>query len=560
MYTAEFNKLPNFSKLFLDYVSGNEEIYKKLKPFFNAHFSENEDFFKVIDSKIQNYNANRYFDKSLLIEILKRQNMDFGGNDKTAANIELLKNDDTFAVVTGQQVGLYTGNLYTIFKTITTIKLAESLKTRFPQFNFVPVFWLESEDHDFEESNHVHIINKQNELVRIGFEDPGANGEDENPKRNAIPVGGMKFDGSIQPINAQLLEALMETDYKENVMGKVNAFYSPGNDFKTAFAGMLNWIFSDHGLVFVDPADKEIKKLLTPVFEKELMTSPRLCEELINTSAELEKNYDLQVKPKVINLFFFHNGNRLLIEPRENDRFALKNSKRRFDREELMNILFENPELFSPNVVLRPICQDYLLPTIAYVGGPSEISYFAQFKPAYIHYDLTMPVIFPRSSVTILENKITKFVKNYNVNFEEIFDHKALITKVVNKLSEVKIDDEVSKVQDELNKAFYELKNMTAKVDQTLLSGVDNLKERMNQNLEQFKGKLINAQAKKSDVATNQIDKVVNNIYPNHNLQERVINVLYFLNKYGDNFIKRLFNEIEIDNFNHQVIEIGGEN
>ncbi len=560
MYTADFNKLPNFSKLFLDYVSGDEEISKKLNPFFNAHFRSNEDFFKVIDSKIQNYNANRYFDKSLLIEILKRQNMDFGGNDKTASNIELLKNDDTFAVVTGQQVGIYTGNMYTIYKTITTIKLAENLKTRFPQFNFVPVFWLESEDHDLEESNHVHIINKQNELVRVGFEDPASEGEEENPKRSAIPVGGIKFDESIQTINAQLFDGLMETDYKGNVTGKVSSFYSPGNDFKTAFARMLSWMFGEHGLVFVDPADKEIKKLLTPVFEKELMTSPRLCEALIDTSAELEKNYDLQVKPKVINLFFLHNGNRLLIEPRDNDRFALKNSKRRFDREELMNILFESPELFSPNVVLRPICQDYLLPTVAYVGGPSEISYFAQFKSAYNHYDLTMPVIFPRASVTVLENKITKFVKNYNVSFEEIFDHKALITKVVNKLSEVKIDDEVSKVQDELNKAFYELKNMTAKVDQTLLSGVDNLKERMNQNLEQFKGKLINAQAKKSDVATNQIDKVVNNIFPNHSLQERVINVLYFLNKYGENFINKLFNEIETDNFNHEIIEIGGEN
>jgi bacillithiol biosynthesis cysteine-adding enzyme BshC len=560
MYIADFNKLPNFSKLFLDYVSVDEEISKKLNPFFNAHFRSNEDFFKVIDSKIQNYNANRYFDKALLIEILKRQNMDFGGNDKTASNIELLKNDDTFAIVTGQQVGLYTGNMYTIYKTITTIKLAENLKTRFPQFNFVPVFWLESEDHDLEESNHVHIINKQNELVRVGFEDPASEGEDENPKRSAIPVGGIKFDESIQTINTRLFDGLMETDYKENVTGKVSSFYAPGNDFKTAFARMLSWMFGEHGLVFVDPADKEIKKLLTPVFEKELMTSPRLCESLIDTSAELEKNYDLQVKPKVINLFFLHNGNRLLIEPRENDRFALKNSKRRFDREELMNILFESPELFSPNVVLRPICQDYLLPTVAYVGGPSEISYFAQFKSAYNHYDLTMPVIFPRASVTVLENKITKFVKNYNVSFEEIFDHKALITKVVNKLSEVKIDDEVSKVQDELNKAFYELKNMTAKVDQTLLSGVDNLKERMNQNLEQFKGKLINAQAKKSDVATNQIDKVVNNIYPNHNLQERVINVLYFLNKYGGNFINKLFSEIEIDNFNHEVIEIGGEN
>src|SRR5436190_13759242 len=136
MYTADYNKLPNFSKLFLDYISSEPENYKKLKPFFNAHFTENEEFFKVIDSKIQNYNANRYFDKHLLIDILKRQNVTFQGTDKSATNIELLNSEETFAVVTGQQVGLYTGNLYTILKTLTTIKLAENLKIRFPQFNF----------------------------------------------------------------------------------------------------------------------------------------------------------------------------------------------------------------------------------------------------------------------------------------------------------------------------------------------------------------------------------------------------------------------------------------
>jgi uncharacterized protein YllA (UPF0747 family) len=127
----------------------------------------------------------------------------------------------------------------------------------------------------------------------------------------------------------------------------------------------------------------------------------------------------------------------------------------------------------------------------------------------------------------------------------------------VNKLSEVKVDDEISKVQDEINRAFYDLKNMTAKVEQTLLGGVDTMKERVSQNLEQFKQKLINAQAKKSDVATSQIDKVVNNVFPRKNLQERVINVLYFMNKYGKAFIEKLYEEIDIDNFSHQVIEIG---
>jgi bacillithiol biosynthesis cysteine-adding enzyme BshC len=554
MYSVEYKKLPNFSELFLDYISQEDDKKKEIKKFFFADFKEKEELFKVIDSKLHNYNANRYFDKHALTDILKRQNMTFGANEKSAANIELLQEENTFAVVTGQQVGIYTGNIYTIYKTITAIKLAGELKEKFPQFNFVPVFWLESEDHDLEESNHIHLINRQNELVRIGYDEIVPDEDVSN--RNTKPVGSLKFDSKINEINEQLASALMDTEYKPKILEKINSFYREGNDYKTAFAEFMNWIFKDHGLVFIDCSDTEIKKLLTPVFEKELNSSPKMCEAIINTSAELEKHYDLQVKPKVINLFYIHNGNRLLIEPREGNRFALRNSKRRFEQEELMKILFENPENFSPNVVLRPLCQDYLLPTIAYIGGPSEVSYFAQLKPAYEHYDITMPIIYPRASVSLVESKINKFLKNYEINFEDIFDHKKLLSKVVEKISEVKIEDEFSKFYDDINRVFYDMKNMTANVDKTLLNTVDSQKEKVIQSLEIFKSKLTNAQAKKSETTTTQLDKVTNNIYPKGSLQERMINIAYFLNKYDEQVIKKLFEELDINKFEHQVVEL----
>ena len=556
MYKVPFNKLPTFQKLFLDYISPDEEEFGKISGFFHASYRDNEEIFKVIDGKSHNYNAGRYFDKNTLIDILKRQNVTFGASEQTAANIELLADENTFAVVTGQQVGLYSGNFYTILKTITAIKLAADLKTRFPQFNFVPVFWLESEDHDLEEADHIQLINRQNEIVRVGYKEPEAEVEDTTIKKNLAPVGSIKFDEEINRINEELKNALIDTDFKEKIFQKIIEYYKEGSCFKDSFSMFLNWLFSDYGLIFIDCSDKEIKKLLTPVFEKELNTSPKMCEAIIHTSAELEKNYDLQVKPKVINLFFIHNGNRLLIEPRDNNRFALKNSKRRFEQEELMNILFENPELFSPNVVLRPLCQDYLLPTVAYIGGPSEISYFAQLKPAYEHYDITMPVIYPRVSATVLENKVNKFLKNFDVKFEEIFDNKLLISKVVDKLSEIKIDDEMTKIEDELGRIFYDLKNITAKVDKTLLNTVDSMKEKLMSGIETFKGKMINAQAKKSETTTSQIDKVTNNIFPLGSLQERVINVTYFLNKYNVAFIKKLFDELDVTSFEHQVIEV----
>jgi bacillithiol synthase len=556
MYTVEYNLLPNFTNLFLDYISDDAEKYAKVKRFIKTNYRSDEEVFKVIDNKIQNYNSNRYFDKHLLIEILKQQNVTFGGTEITAANIELLNNDNTFAVVTGQQVGLYTGNLYTIYKTITAIKLSFELRNKYKECNFVPIFWLESEDHDLEESDHIHIINKSNDLLRVGFEPEVQEEDEEEPKKKSIrPVGGIQFDESINGLNELLKDSLIETEFKEKIIERITSFYKAGSDYKTSFAQMLNWIFREYGLVFIDPSDVEVKKLLTPIFEKELNTTPKLCEQIISISADIEKDYDLQVKPKVINLFYIHNGNRLLIEPRENDRFALRNSKKRFEREELMNLLFSNPENFSPNVVLRPICQDYLLPTIAYVAGPAEVSYYAQLKPAYQHYELTMPVIYPRVSVTIIENKVKKFLNNFDLKFEDVFQHKIMINKVVSKLSEVKVDDEIAKFYDDFNGIFYNLKTMAGKIDKTLINIVDGIKEKMGKNLETFKAKLINAQTTKSEVTTNQIEKVTNNVFPNRNLQERVINISYFINKYDEEFLVKLFNEIDINNFNHQIIE-----
>lgn len=555
MYSVDFNKLPTFNKLFLDYIYSADSEREHLLKFFNVDYKSNEDYYRIIDNKLQNYNSNRYFDKNQLIDILKRQNVSFGGTEETASNIELLKNENTFAVVTGQQVGLYTGNMYTILKTITAIKLAKEFNHRFSEFRFIPIFWLESDDHDFDEANHIHIIDRKNEVIRIGFETEIPE-EETLTRKNTYPVGRIKFDTFINDLNEKLKTTLLHTDFTDKLIGNVKECYKENNDFKHAFAEMMNQLFKDSGLIFLDPDDAEIKKLLIPVFEKELNTSPRLCEGIINTSAELEKDYDVQVKPKVINLFFLHNEQRYLLEPRDNERYALKNSKRRFTKEELMGILFETPENFSGNVVLRPICQDYLLPTIAYVGGPSEISYYAQFKSAYEHYDIPMPVIFPRASVSIIENKIKKFLTNFEINFTTVFHHKKLLSKVVEKLSEIKIDDGITKATDEFNKIFYELKTLTSKIDKTLVNVLDKTKEKLLDNMEQFRGKITNAQISKSETSTAQIDKVMNNLYPHKNLQERHINICYFLNKYDETFMQKLFDEIDINCTGHQVIEI----
>jgi bacillithiol synthase len=327
-------------------------------------------------------------------------------------------------------------------------------------------------------------------------------------------------------------------------------------EIKTAFARFVNSLLKDKGLIFIDPSDKEIKKLLKPVFETELNTSPQICEKVINTSVELEEKYSVQVKPKAINLFYIHEGNRYLLEPRDNNIYALKNSRQKFTREELFNILETNPERFSSNVITRPICQDYLLPTIAYIGGPSEISYFAQFKDVYKFFNVTMPVIYPRTSVTVIEGRVKNFMDKYNLKFTELFSGKDLNNKILRNISEVSADQIFSDLKEELTGVFYTYEKELSRIDATQ---TDSFKKRNRQfldSLEIAKDKYISSQSKQNEVISNQLNKVLTNVYPDNILQERVLNITYFLNKYGNEFIEQLMNEINIDEFEHQLIDV----
>ncbi|MEP7145955.1 MAG: bacillithiol biosynthesis cysteine-adding enzyme BshC, partial [bacterium] len=309
------------------------------------------------------------------------------------------------------------------------------------------------------------------------------------------------------------------------------------------------------GLIFIDPSDKEIKEILKPVFLKELETSPQVCEKVIHTSVELEVNYSVQVKPKAINLFYIHDGNRYLLEPRENDIYALKHSRQKFTKEELFSILESNPERFSWNVVTRPISQDYLLPTVAYIGGPSEVSYFAQFKDVYKFFNMPMPVIYPRTSITILESRVKTFLEKHNLKFNELFYEKDLNKKLIRSTSEVSADQIFSDLKDELTGVFYSYEKELSRIDVTQTESLKKRNKQFIDSLEMTKDKFTNAQARQNEVLSGQLQKVLLSVFPNDTLQEREINITYFLNKYGPEFIDYLIDELKVDVFEHQLID-----
>lgn len=539
-----YASLPGYSDLYIDYV----HHFDKVSRFYEFSY-DNEGIFKSITTKKDSYN-NGSVSRLEICELLKTQNKFFNSGESAFLNIEILKEPDTFAVVTGQQIGMLTGNLYTVIKALNAVELAKNLSLKYPEFKFVPVFWLEADDHDFLEINSINVPGKDGHPVNISYLQKGLEKE-----RYLTPTGRIVIDEYINTFTQTLKDSLVQTEFTEQLFYLINRSYKEGIDLVTAFARFFNYILGDTGLIFCNPADREIKKILVPVFEKELNTFPETCELVVHKSAELEQKYEPQVKPRSINLFYTYNDNRHLIEMKD-DKFSLRNTRQKFEKEELFNLLLSNPENFSPNVILRPVCQDYLLPTAAYIGGPSEVAYFGQFRDVYHFYGMNMPAIFPRTSITILEGKVEGFLEKFGISFDELFDEAGITKKLLGKVNEINVDEIFTNFIDELNAVMYTNGLELEKIDRNLVQGLKNRHEKYIENIGFLKPKFIETQMKQNETTGKKLKTVLESVYPDETLQERYYNIVYFINKYGFDFVKELANTIEVKKHFHQLISV----
>lgn len=537
--------LPGQNELYTDYLYH----FENLRKYFEYDYRRLEEIFKCIEYKKETYLNGKNFFRTEVTEILNDQNSGFCSGDKAFSNIRLLNDNNTFAIVTGQQTGLLTGPFYTILKALNAIRLSEFLNDKFREFKFVPLFWMEADDHDFKEINNINLLTQDNKIQNIEYL---INGEEQD--KYLKPASGIIFDNFINEFTNKIDESLQNSDFKNELMNNIRNFYKPGNNVVLAFAGFINSLIGDRGLILVNPSDARLKKFLKPVFKRELGTAPHSCEAVIDTSDELEAVYTAQIKPKVVNLFYIHEDNRYLIETRENEVYALKHSRQKFSKDELFALLEDHTERFSWNVVTRPVCQDYLFPTVAYIGGPSEIAYFAQLKNVYKIFEESMPVIYPRISVTILENKVKNFMDKFNLTFAELFNEKELARKLIAASSGPDLDSLFADMKEKLTGLFYSYEKELGSIDENQTASFTKRNKQFLDSLDVAKEKYLNLQTKKNEVISGKLNMVSANIYPGNNFQERVVNIIYFLNKYGLNIINRLYEEIKIDDFTHQVI------
>lgn len=509
-----------FSTLITDYLSEKEE----LKSFYNR-FPKLQNFKFQIEEKQASFPSEN---RKILAETLIEQYQSFDTSLQTLNNIEALRKDNTFTVTTGHQLNLFTGPLYFLYKIISTINLTKNLKATYPEYNFVPIYWMATEDHDFEEINYFNFNGKK---IRWNKKASGAVGE--------LSTEGLQeiFDVFSQELglgnNANTLREWFEKAYLKH------------DNLADATLFLANQLFKDYGLVIVDANHKKLKQLFAPYVEKELIEQTSF-DKVMQTNAEIEKtseDYKIQVNPREINLFYIDENLRERIVF-EDERYSVLNTNITWTTPEIKEEIKNHPERFSPNVILRPLYQEVILPNLCYIGGGGELAYWFQLKENFKANNVVFPMLLLRNSVLLKTERQTKKLEKLNISDASLFlKRDTFINKRVREISNIDID--FSPQINHLKKQFEDLYTLAEQTDKSFIGAVDAQRRKQIKGLEHLEKRLLTAQKRKLKDHVERITDLQNQLFPNQSLQERSINFSQFYLEYGDRLIAQLINNLE---------------
>jgi bacillithiol biosynthesis cysteine-adding enzyme BshC len=424
---------------------------------------------------------------------------------------------------------------------------------QFPQFQFVPVFWMELEDHDFEEIRSLQLFNIENDILSISYNGPDA----ENKSKS--PINSITLNKDIQRVLEEVKAALNTTDFSGQWITPLESAYQSGKSLSDAFGQWMASLLGKYGLILMDPSDAAFKKMAAPVFKKELENTDSIHRLLTEQSSALKSaGYEVQVENEPTNLFLRdHSGVKHALNKNGYDKFKIKAEDVGSHRDELMQLLESDPGRFIPNVILRPIVQDYLLPTFAYVGGPSEIAYFGQFKKVYEFFGIPEPLIVPRPFITVLEKKIKKAADKYSLTIEHIFKKRSgVVDEIASAGSEKSVSGEIELFSTNFRQQFDRIEKNLVEVDASLKGAAETAWDKIDKAVKVLKDKTADAEKRKNELTHSQLGKAVRHIFPNDQFQEREINALYYLNKYGPAFLDTIYEKMDVSGNGHQIIEL----
>lgn len=524
-----FSSIPHSTPLFLDFL----HHFPKVSRFYARppHWAE---WWAEEQQRIQ-YPGER---RARVAAVLERENRKFGVGAKTLENIQRLK-AGAAAVVTGQQVGLFGGPMFSLLKAITVSVLAEKTGS-------VPIFWLATEDHDLAEVNFVHLP-AADHLETFSTNPPHIEG---------APVGTIPFSDEI----SQLLERAAAQFGSSEILEILKRSYQPGETFGSAFGKLYAQVFAELGLILIDPWDAELHQIASPVFRDSLIKWDEIRHGLKQREQELEQaGYHAQVKvtPSHTLCFYVQDGARTPVrrDPQEPDEFLI--GERKIGREELIAETERHPERFSANVLLRPVMQDYLLPTMCYIGGPTEVAYFAQVEVAYRCLLGRVGPIVPRFSATVIESRQAKLLDRYQLELLETFrGPEKLREHAAGKALPDSIMKSFDAAASHLDRGMELLHDPLKKLDPTLMDAAENAASKMRYQLQSLREKAARAEARKNTELQRHADELSTLLYPNKNLQEREVGSAYFLLKYGVGLIEQLREKLQAGCVEHQVVKL----
>ncbi len=521
-----FSSIPHTTRLFDDFLHN----FDRVKQFY-ARPPLSQEWWAEETGKIQ-YPAER---RQAVAAVLERQNLEFGAGEKTLANIQRLR-EGAPAVVTGQQVGLFGGPTFCILKALTAVLMAEKAGA-------VPVFWLATEDHDLEEINTINLPasdHLQKFTVNV-------------PHREGAPVGTIAFADEITAAVAQVEGIFGRSEISELLA----ASYRKGETFGTAFGRFYAKLFSDLGVVFLNPLDAELHRIAQPVFRAALEKAEEINQALLARNQELEQaGYHAQVKvtPSHTLCFYLEDGTRTPVRHHDQGFFV---GERKLTAAELLQETERCPERFSANVLLRPVMQDHLLPTLCYIGGPAEIAYFAQIEVVYSKLAGRVTPIVPRIFATLVEPRIAKLLDRYQLSLADLFGGPEKTRELVASRA---LPDSILKSFDQaaehLEQALSLIQGPLEKLDRTLIDAAENAGAKMRYQLQGVRDKAARAEARKNTEVLRHADELVTALYPNKDLQEREVGAAYFLLKYGRGVMEQIKAAVRTGCGEQQVVRI----
>jgi bacillithiol biosynthesis cysteine-adding enzyme BshC len=459
--------------------------------------------------------------RNLLVTELQQQYVGVNTSARVQQNIQLLQQPNTFTITTAHQPAIFTGHLYFIYKIVHVIKLADRLKQEFPDKHFVPVFWMGSEDADLEELGHVYL---GGEKLVWETKQTGAVGRMNNKGLDKL-IHRIEGELSVLPHGKELIQLLRDS-------------YLQSLDIQIATFKLINALFAEYGLIVILPDNANLKKVMEPVFREDLLQQMP-AGVVGKTIEQLSQEHKVQAHPRDINLFYLRDSVRELIELKDG-KYEVRNTKLSFTKEEILAELRDHPERFSPNVILRGLYQETVLPNLAFIGGGGETAYWLELKGLFEHYNIPFPLLVLRNSFLIVEKKWQEKIHKLGLRSKDFFQsEQQLLTVLVtrHKNGELKLKHEL----DAAMQVYEQLKNKAAAIDQSLTQHVEALQARTLKPLQELEKKLLRAEKKKYEAEQRQIQVIRAALFPRNGLQERVDNFMPWYALWGKEFIQKVY-------------------